>query len=192
MSNTMRDVVGRLSEITARDPINWNAFDSVLAEVEDINIYDEDDEETILSDLIKFHRSEVLAEIIRHFLSHGYDVTANEGINGGLALSALRWASNDHHILKAAKVLMDAGAPMNYRSIDDDEEPDGVLGDISWSRTVLWSMAESPSCSPMSTIPAAVTLRRTTKIPSSPMNPVNPPLPIPAMKVSAVGSCFCL
>lgn len=138
MSNTMRDVVGRLSEITARDPINWNAFDSVLAEVEDVNIFDEDDEETILSYLIKFHRSEVLAEVIRHFLSHGYDVTANEGINGGLVLSALRWASNDHHILKAAKVLMDAGAPMNYRSIDDDEEPDGVLGDISWALSGAW------------------------------------------------------
>lgn len=142
MSNAVHDVVGKLTGITARDPIDWKAFDSVLANVEDINVFDEDDEETMLSDLIEsgdfLNRGEVLAEIIRHFLSYGYDVTANEGINGGLSLRALRWASYDRHILDAAKVLMDAGAPMNYRSIDDDEEPDGVLGDISWALSGAW------------------------------------------------------
>lgn len=87
-----------------------------------------------------FNRGAILADIVRHFLARGYDVSANNGLNGGLALRALCWSSYDQHILDAAKVLMNAGAPVNYRTRDDDpnDEPEGLLGSISWKLSGAW------------------------------------------------------
>jgi len=144
MSNTTSDAVSKLSEITDQTPIDWEALDSVLKGIEDINTYDDQYEETILSEFIMcgdfYNRGTVLADIVHHFLSCGYDVSANEGMNGGLALSALCWSSYDQHILDAAKVLMNAGAPVHYRSRDDDpnEEPKGLIGSISWQLSGAW------------------------------------------------------
>ena len=52
MSNIISDSVSKLSAITDQTPIDWDAFDSVLKGLEDINAYDEHDEETILSEFI--------------------------------------------------------------------------------------------------------------------------------------------
>ena len=114
MSNVISDSVSKLSAITDQTPIDWDAFDSVLKGFENINAYDDQYEETILSEFIMdgnfYNRGTILADIVRHFLSCGYDVSANDGLNGGLALHALCWSSYDQHILDAAKVLMNAGA----------------------------------------------------------------------------------
>lgn len=144
MSDMISDTVSILSAITDRTPIDWDAFDSVLNGLEDINAYDEQYEETFLSELIMaggyYSRGAILADIVRHFLSCGYDVSANEGLNGGLALNSLCWSSYDRHILDAAKVLMNAGAPVNFRTNDDDpdEEPEGLLGCIGWKLSGAW------------------------------------------------------
>lgn len=144
MSNVISDSVSKLSAITDQTPIDWEAFDSVLKGLEDINAYDDQYEDTILSELIMdgdfYNRGTILANIVRHFLSCGYDVSANDGLNGGLALQALCWSSYDQHILDAAKVLMNAGAPVNYRTSDDDpnDEPEGLLGSISWKLSGAW------------------------------------------------------
>lgn len=144
MSNVISDSVSKLSAITDRTPIDWDAFDSVLKGLEDINAYNEQYKETILSEFIMdgnfYNRGTILADIVRHFLSCGYDVSANEGLNGGLALHALCWSSYNQHILDAAKVLMNAGAPVNYRTGDDDpnDEPEGLLGSISWKLSGAW------------------------------------------------------
>lgn len=144
MSNIISDTVSKLSAITDQTPIDWDAFDSVLNGLEDINAYDDQYEETILSEFIMdgnfYQRGTILADIVRHFLSCGYDVSANDGLNGGLALHALCWSSYDQHILAAAKVLMNAGAPVNYRTRDDDpnDEPEGLLGSISWKLSGAW------------------------------------------------------
>lgn len=144
MSKVISDAVGKLSAVTDLTPVNWDAFDAVLNGLEDINTYDDQYEETILSELIMsgdfYKRGTILADIVRHFLSCGYDVSANEGMNGGLALRALCWSSYDQHILDAAKVLMNAGAPVNYRSQNDDpdEEPEGLIGSISWKLSGAW------------------------------------------------------
>lgn len=145
MSNIISDAVSKLSAVTDLTPVNWETFDAVLNGLEDINAYDDQYEETILSEFIMsgdfYNRGIVLADIVRHFLSCGYDVSANEGMNGGLALRALCWSSYDRHILDAAKVLMNAGAPVNYRSQDDDpdEEPEGLIGSISWKLDGAWT-----------------------------------------------------
>lgn len=144
MSNIISDSVSKLSAITDQPPIDWDAFDSVLKRLEDINAYDDQYEETILSEFIMdgnfYNCGTVLADIVRHFLSCGYDVSANNGLNGGLALHALCWSSYDQHILDVAKVLMNAGAPVNYRTRDDDpnDEPEGLLGSISWKLSGAW------------------------------------------------------
>ena len=144
MSNTISDAVSKLSAITDQIPTDWESFDSVLKGLEDINFYDEQYEETILAEFLMsgdfYNRGTILADIVRHFLSCGYDASANEGMNGGLALSALCWSSHDQHILDAAKVLMNAGAPVSYRSQDDDpnEEPEGLIGSISWELSGAW------------------------------------------------------
>lgn len=144
MSNIISDSVSKLSAITDQTPIDWDAFDSVLKGLEDINAYDEHDEETILSEFIMdgefYKRGSILADVVRHFLACGYDVSANDGLNGGLALHALCWSSYDHYVLEAAKVLMNAGAPVKYRTSGDDpnEEPECLLGSISWKISGAW------------------------------------------------------
>ena len=107
MSNAISDAVTKLSAITNKYPIDWTTFDDTLKSLTDINVFDEKYEETILSEYITdgefYKRGEILPIAIRHFLENGYDVYANEGRNGGLALSALCWSSYDRNILEAAK-----------------------------------------------------------------------------------------
>lgn len=144
MSNVINDPVSILSAITEQTPIDWDAFDAVLKGLEDINAYDVQCEETILSEFITdgnfYNRGAILADIVRHFLSCGYDVCANNGLNGCLALQALCWSSYDQHILNAAKVLMNAGAPVNCKTGDNtpNDEPEGLLGSISWKLSGAW------------------------------------------------------
>lgn len=144
MRNIIGDTVSILSAITDHTPIDWDAFDSVLMDLKDINTYDDQYEETILSEFIMdgnfYNRGIVLADIVRHFLSCGYNVSANKGLNGGLALQSLCWSSYDQHILDAAKVLMNAGAPVNCRTSDDDPNDESVdlLGSISWKLSGAW------------------------------------------------------
>lgn len=144
MSNTINDAVSKLSAITEQTPIDWEAFDTVLKGLEDINAYDSKYEETILSEFIMdgdfCNRGFVLADVVHHFLACGYDVSANDGLNGGLALHSLCWSSYDHHILDVAKVLMNAGAPVNYRTNDDapNKKPNGLLGSIGWEISGAW------------------------------------------------------
>lgn len=45
---------------------------------------------------------------VQHFLNAGYDVLANDGRNGVLALKQLRRTSYDKYIHDAAKVHLDA------------------------------------------------------------------------------------
>ena len=57
MSNIISDSVSKLSAITDHTPIDWDAFDSVLKGLEDINAYDEHYEETILSEFMEMSRN---------------------------------------------------------------------------------------------------------------------------------------
>lgn len=142
----MSNAVSKLSAIIEKTPIDWDAFDSVLMGVENINAYDEQYGETLLSELIMdgnfYNRGFLLGDVIRHFLACGYDVSANDGLNGCLALHSLCWSSYDHYILESAKILMNAGAPVEYRTSDDDpsEEPEGLLGSISWKLSGAWTV----------------------------------------------------
>lgn len=146
MESTIRNTVETLSEFFKSNNIDWNHFDIALKNIEDINIFDAKNEETILSELIHYgcfwEKGAVLKKIIEHFLSNGYDVQANNGCNGGLILSELCWIAYDENIIECVKLLLDAGAPINYKSADDDEEFAGVLGSLEWNLSGAWT----PDC----------------------------------------------
>ena len=78
----MGNIVSKLSAIIKKEPIDWDAFDSVLMGIENINAYDERYEETLLSEFImygdSYNRGFILADVIRHFLACGYDVSAGK------------------------------------------------------------------------------------------------------------------
>lgn len=144
-SDMISESCRKLSEITEQTPIDWEAFDTVLEGLEDINIIDKDFEETILSELILggdfWRKGEDLPNIVRRFLAHGYDVSAHDGVNGGYALSTLCWSSYDRHLLDAAKVLMKAGAIVKFKSdYDEGEEPEGLFGSIGWKLSGAWAV----------------------------------------------------
>ena len=139
MADSIERITEKLGKTISGNGIEWNTFEAVLSSVEDINMFDNDYEETILSDLIGnydlCYNGSLIPDIIRSFIKHGYDVHANDGINGGLCLSQLCWSSYDKYILDAAKVLLDAGAPIDYASADDDPDDDEFkcdLGIITW------------------------------------------------------------
>ena len=125
---------------------DWNIFDEELRKIEDINIYDKKYEETILTELLHedcfYKNGALMPEVIKHFLVNGYDVLANEGANGGLVLSALCWSSYDKYVLESAKALFNAGAPLEYKSSDEDDEFAGVIGSLEWKIPGAWG----PDC----------------------------------------------
>lgn len=49
MSDIISDAVSKLSSVTDLTPVNWDTFDAVLKGLEDINAYDDQYKETILS-----------------------------------------------------------------------------------------------------------------------------------------------
>jgi len=146
MQDAINTAVKNLTKILKSEVIDWNIFDEELRKIEDINIYDEKYEETILTELLHedcfYKNGALMPEVIKHFLVNGYDVLANEGANGGLVLSALCWSSYDKYVLESAKVLFDAGTPLEYKSSDEDDEFAGVIGSLEWKIPGAWG----PDC----------------------------------------------
>jgi hypothetical protein len=103
----------------------------MLDEIDDINIFNDEYEETVLSEVLQNVKSSEngykIPIIVQHFINKGYDVTINKGRNGGYALSRLLWSSHDKYILDAAVILIEAGSAITYENGDGS---DGVLGDL--------------------------------------------------------------
>ena len=140
-NSDMRKAADMLSEIIDRKDIDWDRFDSALARVPDINTRYEED--TILSYLYCICRNgKDLVEITKRFLKNGYDVSANEGLNGCQCLHHLSWATYDRYILDAAKLLLDAGArtdlPLDLDENNDGDWETGVKSSISWDISGQW------------------------------------------------------
>ena len=116
------------------EKVDWAKVSSLVASLGSA-INDRYEEGTLLSELYTevdaYKQGQKLLEITRIFLSSGYDVRANDGMNGGECLRNLCWSSYDGYILEIAELLLDAGADPNY-SYSDDSEKSGILDDISW------------------------------------------------------------
>lgn len=52
VSDIISSAVSKLTSITEKSPVDWKVFDEALASLEDINVFNEQYEETILSEYI--------------------------------------------------------------------------------------------------------------------------------------------
>ena len=91
MEEHIKNTVNKLLAIINETDIDWDAFDAILSSVDDINMYDEKEYVSILSLFLNMIGRDDLSvlDIVRHFMEYGYDVTANNGMNGMVALKAL-------------------------------------------------------------------------------------------------------
>ncbi|MBQ9975943.1 MAG: hypothetical protein IJP16_05480 [Clostridia bacterium] len=137
----------RLSELLSKKAVSWVKVEKIIASLgDDINKKYSDsihDNATMLSELYldsdPYERGDVLVELTRLFLKHGYDVHANNDINGAICLHSLCWASYDKYVLHAAELLLNAGANTHIKIEDDDEV--GILNSISW-KFGYWNTGE--------------------------------------------------
>lgn len=139
MPDIIADTVDKLCDIVSQVPVDWEAFDAILRGVENINVVNEDDE-TILSQFILEKtfwdeddtRDLILLDSVRHFFDCGYDVSANDGLNGFRVLGyPLMIAMRDEHMLNVAKMLMNAGAPVEVPGYDDGWNDGCLLNHIA-------------------------------------------------------------
>lgn len=125
------------------EQVDWGNVHSLVASLGP-EINDRYEEGTILSELYTdvdaYKQGKKLLEITRIFLSLGYDVHANNGMNGGECLSNLCWSSYDGFILEIAELLLDAGADPNY-GYSEGFDKSGTLDDISW-KLGSWNTGE--------------------------------------------------
>ncbi len=127
-----------LSKELCKKSVDWDNVRSILQDNKDIiNDYDEKDRECVLSDLYGYPGScgANALRLTKLFLDVGFDVSANNGMNGGSCLDSICWRLYDKFILDIAELLLDSGADPH---IDMDEEEDkdspliGILNTIDW------------------------------------------------------------
>lgn len=83
------------------------------------------------------HVGTSMVEIIKFFLDHNFDVTRNGGKHGAQCLSALALSSFGTEVIRATKMLLDAGA-RNIPVVDDEpgETPmDAIRDEASFQNT---------------------------------------------------------
>lgn len=134
--------VDRLCAALGKRNPDFCNFTKELRKIDDINAYDREYGDTLLSVLIpedSFCQNKAsITEAVRIFLENGYDVKANDGANGIEVLKALCYAYDDKDIIPTAKLLLDAGAPLAY--IDDDSDACTVYDSIGHKLAGLWNV----------------------------------------------------
>ena len=135
------EIVSKLKKALSAEVIDWMEAESLIASLgENINDVIEDiadEPETILSQLygyLEMGEGHIGSKLTELFLKHGFDVSANDGINGAVCLRELCWSFYDHYILHIAELLLNAGADPSIDTTPDGdfEELVGVLNCIAW------------------------------------------------------------
>ena len=120
-------------DLLSKKIIDWHAVELAVKSLGN-SINDKYEEGTILSalymDANTYENGEILTRLTKLFLDNGYDVTANDEMNGAECLRNLCWSSYDKYVLHTAEMLLDAGA--NTRMNTDEDDEDGVMDSISW------------------------------------------------------------
>lgn len=146
----MKTIIDGIQREINKKKIDWNRVEEYVVNFgEQINFYNKEDEETILSELYSSHYKPgyVNERLTDLFIKHGFDVAANKGKNGASCLSALCWSSYDKYILHIAEKLLDIGADSTLSCEEESNEVDdskGVLGSISW-KLGYWNTGEYDS-----------------------------------------------
>lgn len=141
----MEEKINKICMMLNKKTIDWSEVEEEIKCLgECINIYDDNSEECILSELYtSTHRpgswNKMLTEL---FVKHGFDVSANAGKNGASCLRALCWSSYDEYILHIAERLLELGADSTISTGGElDEENRGVLSSIAW-KFGYWNTGE--------------------------------------------------
>lgn len=147
------EIVSKLKKVMCAKTIDWVMTEQLIEALgENINDIIEiiaGEPETILSELYGYAdwgKGDIIVKLTDLFLKHGYDVSANDGINGAICLRRLCWSSYDHYILHTAELLLDAGADPSIDLFDVGhiEGNIGILNSISW-RSGDWMTGEYDS-----------------------------------------------
>lgn len=135
------EIISRLEDIISARKVGWTTAECLIESLgENINDVKEviaGEPETILSDLYEYvdsGKGDIAVRLTELFLKHGYDVSANDNLNGAVCLDRLCWSFYDHYILHVAELLLNAGADPSIDLSDDGdfEENIGILNSISW------------------------------------------------------------
>lgn len=123
------ELEGRLIKLFRSGAPDFDAAEELIRQGADVNAIGKDPSENILSEILQGYwwtkrgdetrnievdknprLGESMCQIIRFFLSKGFDVNKFDGCYGAQALSALVLSTFDRYILEATKILFDAGA----------------------------------------------------------------------------------
>lgn len=144
----MKTITDKIYFALNKKVIDWKSLEEYISSLgEDINLYDEKDEECILSESYKGHfgAGYINEKLTDLFVKYGFDVSANGGKNGASCLRALCWSSYDKYILSIAEKLLNLGADSTLSSKNDDEDDGkGVLSSIGW-KMGYWTTGEYES-----------------------------------------------
>lgn len=145
----MKTIIDGIKKEISKKKIDWKRVEKyVMSLGEQINSYNEEDEETILSEIYSSHYQPgcVNERLTDLFIKHGFDVAANDGNNGASCLNALCWSSYDKYILHIAEKLLDVGADSTIPcdESDEDDTHKGVLDSIAW-KFGYWNTGEYDS-----------------------------------------------
>ncbi len=124
-------------ELVKKSP-DWGKINKAVVDLRDNINHLYEDNETILSSLYYYGENggERLLKLTKLFLMNGFDVKANDGINGASCLKQLCWSSYDQYILLISEELLQAGADPTVKLEEDDEN--GLLDSIGW-KLAYWN-----------------------------------------------------
>ena len=113
-------------------PPNFEPLQEALNNGLNINVYDKDADydmqDTLLSYVLDYYGDGIqdgkyMSNIVKFFLDKGYDVNANNGLHGALALKSFVYSLTcDKYSIESAKLLLDAGADP-FIPLYDDNDP---------------------------------------------------------------------
>lgn len=148
----------KLIELFNTSTPDFQAAEELIRQGADVNAIGREDDENILSNILSSFgllESEndienkcdgdgttvplgaTMCEVIRFFLSHGFDVTKCDGRFGAQCLYELTLSTRDRYIIEATKILLDAGAKNCPISLEPNEEtPCDTIGyEVSYQDT---------------------------------------------------------
>ena len=103
---------------------DFEAANELLLRGVDLNADAPDEEENILSEIIKgygLQQGQDMVNIIRWFLENGFDVNKHNGKCGAICLWSLTLSTYDSYIIEATKILFNVGAK-NVSICDNEKE----------------------------------------------------------------------
>ena len=129
-----------LAREVSQKNINWEHVNKLIADMGD-SINNLDDHDSMLTYTLKDVKyGQNAAQITKIFIDNGFDVKANDEINGAASLNQLCWLPQlGPYILDVAELLLDAGANCSLELYDHENDEKGTLSSIG-SKLAYWTL----------------------------------------------------